>query len=73
MIIRVYAIYGQSRPILILLIALTLIVIVIAAVHVALALLSDRLMTFRRTVGYLGCKFWPRQNPRVPTQSIFDT
>ena len=51
MIICVYAIYGQSQPILILLIALTLIVIVIAAVHVALALLSDRLMTFRRTVG----------------------
>ncbi|KIM66549.1 hypothetical protein SCLCIDRAFT_1211312 [Scleroderma citrinum Foug A] len=51
MIIRVYAIYSQSRPILIFLLALTLIAIIVATVRVALAFLSDRLMAFRRTVG----------------------
>ena len=41
MIIRVYALYSQSRPILISLVALLLITIVIAAVRVTLAFLSD--------------------------------
>ena len=51
MIIRVYAIYSRSRPILIFLLALTLIAIIVATVRMALAFLSDRLMAFRRTVG----------------------
>jgi len=41
MIIRVYALYGQSRPILISLVALLLITIVIAAARETLAFLSD--------------------------------
>ena len=77
MIIRVYALYSRSRPILILLVVLMLIAIVIAAVRVTLPF-SDRLMAFRRTVGcivvsthYYGCGLQLGQHVTVPAQSIF--
>ena len=77
MIIRVYALYSQSRPILILLVVLMLIAVVIAAVGVTLPF-SDQLMAFRRAVGcivvsthYFGCGLQLGQHVTVPAQSIF--